>query len=370
MIPADWSRLMRRALALAEQGRYGASPNPCVGAVVVAGNGEIVGEGAHRRFGGPHAEVEALLAAGERARGGAIVVTLEPCSHHGKTPPCVEAIIAAGVTTVVAGTRDPNPIVNGAGVAALREQGIGVIEGVEEVACRDLIRRFIHWKRTGMPWVTLKMGMSADGKLASRGGRAQRITGAAARRAAYALREEHDAVLVGIGTVLADNPRLGRHLGLNPEPHVRRVVLDSRLRTPPDAALLAADPGSAVICCCPSADVARREALARVGATVVEVAPDSDGRCDPAAVLERLSAAGVGSVLVEGGGEVHFSFLRAGLAREVVAFVAPLLLGGRDAVPAVGGAGFAGPHAGARLHFRSVDRLAEDVMITAEVVGV
>jgi diaminohydroxyphosphoribosylaminopyrimidine deaminase / 5-amino-6-(5-phosphoribosylamino)uracil reductase len=366
----DWGTLMRRAVALAELGRYGASPNPLVGALVVARDGEVVGEGAHRRFGGPHAEVEALLAAGERARGGTVVVTLEPCAHHGKTPPCVDAIVAAGVATVVAGTRDPNPSVDGAGVAALRARGIAVFEGVEEAACRDLIRRFLHWKRTGVPWVTLKMGMTIDGKLATPGGRAQAISGAAARRAGYALREELDAVLVGIGTVLADNPRLGRHLGLNPNPHVRRVVLDSRLRTPPQAALLATDPGGAVVCCVPGADAARREALVRAGATVVEVTADETGGCDPAAVLRWLSSQGVGSVLVEGGGEVHFSFLRAGVAQELVAFIAPLVLGGRSAVPAVGGAGFPSPEGGVRLRFRRVERAGEDVMVAAEILGV
>jgi len=366
----DWSPLMLRAIALAELGRYGASPNPLVGAVVVDAAGEVVGEGAHRRFGGAHAEVEALGAAGARARGGTLVVTLEPCAHHGKTPPCVEAVAAAGVAAVVAGTRDPNPVVDGAGVAALRARGIDVVEGVEEPACRDLIRRFTRWKRSGVPWVTLKVGMTADGKLAAHGGRGQRVTGEAARRAALALREEHDAVLVGVGTVLADDPRLDRRLGLNPERRVRRVVLDSRARTPADAALLAHDPESVLVVCTPRADAERRAALTRRGAAVVEVPAGADGRCDPAAALARLSAAGVGSVLVEGGGEVHFSFLRARLACEVVAFVAPLVLGGREAVPAVGGAGFAGPGEATRLRFRGAERLAEDVMVTAEVVGV
>lgn len=370
MTSPDWGSLMRRAIALAELGRYGASPNPFVGAVVVARDGEVVGEGAHRRFGGPHAEVEALLAAGERARGGTVVVTLEPCAHHGKTPPCVDAITAAGVATVVAGTRDPNPAVDGAGVAALRARGIAVFEGVEEAACRDLIRRFFHWMRTGAPWVTLKMGVTVDGKLAAQGGRAQVISGAAARRAGYALREEHDAVLVGVGTVLADDPKLGRHLGLNPDPHVARVVLDSRLRTPHQAALLASYPGDVVVCCCPGADDARRKALEGAGATVVEVAADEAGRCDPAAVLRWLSGHGVGSVLVEGGGEVHFSFLRSGVAQELVAFIAPLVLGGRSAVPAVGGVGFPSPEDGVRLRFRCVERVEEDVMIAAEIVGV
>ena len=366
----DWASLMRRAIALAELGRYGASPNPLVGAVVVACDGEVVGEGAHRRFGGPHAEVEALLAAGERARGGTVVVTLEPCAHHGKTPPCVDAITAAGVATVVAGTRDPNPTVDGAGVAALRARGIAVFEGVEEAACRDLIRRFFHWKRANTPWVTLKMGMTFDGKLAAQGGRAQAISGETARHAGYALREEHDPVLVGVGTVLADAPRLGRHLGLNPDPHVRRVVLDSRLRTPAHAALLSGDPCGAVICCCPGADDGRRQVLSRAGATVVEVAADETGRCDPVAVVRWLSAQGVSSVLVEGGGEVHFSFLRARVAQELVAFIAPLVLGGRSAVPAVGGVGFPSPEDGVRLQFRRVERIGEDAMIVAEIAGV
>jgi diaminohydroxyphosphoribosylaminopyrimidine deaminase/5-amino-6-(5-phosphoribosylamino)uracil reductase len=366
----DYGAAMRRAIALAEAGRYGASPNPFVGALVLGRGGEIVGEGAHRRFGGPHAEVEALRAAGERASGGTLVVTLEPCAHHGKTPPCVDAIAAAGVSVVVAGTRDPNPTVDGAGIATLRARGVAVVEGVEEAACRDLIRRFAHWQRSRLPFVTLKMGMTVDGKLAARGGRRQAITGAEARRAAYALREEHDAVLVGVGTVLADDPRLGRHLGLNPEPRVRRVVLDSRLRTPPAAALLADDAGSVVICCRPGAPASRRRRLERAGATVVEVDAGADGRCDPRSVLRWLSEHGVGALLVEGGGEVHSSFLNAGAAQELIAFIAPLVLGGRTAVPAVGGDGFPAPEAGVRLRFRQVERVGEDVMIAAEVVGV
>jgi diaminohydroxyphosphoribosylaminopyrimidine deaminase/5-amino-6-(5-phosphoribosylamino)uracil reductase len=370
MTDLDYGALMRRAIALAELGRYGASPNPFVGAVLLARDGTVVGEGAHRRFGGPHAEVEALRAAGERARGGTVVVTLEPCSIHGKTPPCVDALVAAGVATVVAGTRDPNPAVDGAGLAALRARGLVVVEGVEEAACRDLIRRFGHWQRTGFPFVTLKLAMTADGKLAARAGRAQRITGDAARRAGYALREEHDAVLVGVGTVLADDPRLTRRLGLNPEPRVRRAVLDTRLRTPADAALLAEDPGSVVVFCGAGATPSRRARLERAGAAVVEVEVDGTGRCDPAAALRWLSGHGVGAVLVEGGGEIHYSFLAAGLAQELVEFVAPVVLGGRSAVPAVGGLGFPSPEAGVRCRFRLVERVGEDVMITAEVVGV
>jgi len=366
----DWSSLMRRALELAEVGRYGASPNPMVGSLIVDRDGAVVGEGAHLLCGGPHAEINALAAAGDRARGGTLVVTLEPCAHHGRTPPCVDAIVGAGLARVVLGVRDPNPAVDGAGVAALAAHGIEVVEGVEAEGCRHLARRFLHWQRTGLPWVTLKLAMTGDGKLASRGGRRQAISGDAARRAGYALREEHDAVLVGVGTVLADDPRLGRHLGLNPSAAVARVILDSRLRTPPAAAVLAERPESVLVCCTRGADPERRAGLARTGAQVVEVAADDSGRCDVRSVLAALTARGISSVLVEGGGETHFSFVRAALAQELIAFVAPLVLGGRDAVPAVGGAGFAGPADAARLRFRTIDRVGEDVMITAEFAGV
>ncbi len=370
MSASAWGPLMRRALALAETGRYGTSPNPMVGALVLDLDGAVVGEGAHRRCGGPHAEVFALQAAAGRARGGTVVVTLEPCSHHGRTPPCVDAIVAAGVARVVFASRDPNPLVDGAGAAALGAAGIEVIEGVEEEAARTLNRRFFHWQRTGMPWVTLKVGMTADGKLAAKGGRGQRITGELARRAAYALREEHDAVLVGIGTVLADDPRLGRRLGLNPEPRLRKVVLDARLRTPRIAALLAERPEDALLVHCDGAPDSRRKRLARAGAELIQTDAEDGRRCDLRKVLRFLAGQGVSSVLVEGGGEVHFSFLREGLAQELVAFVAPLVLGGRAAVPAVGGSGFADPEHAARLRFERVERLGDDVMITAEVLGV
>ncbi len=370
MTATDWGPLMRRALALAETGRYGTSPNPMVGAVVLDRDGVVVGEGAHLRCGGPHAEVFALQGAGERARGGTVVVTLEPCSRFGRTPPCVDALVAAGVARVVLAVRDPNPLIDGAGVAALRAAGIEVVEDVEAEAGRRLIRRFSHWQRARTPWVTLKMGMTADGKLAAKGGRAQRVTGEAARRAAYALREEHDAVLVGVGTVLADDPSLGRHLGLNPEPRVRKVVLDSRLRTPRIAALLADRPEDVFIFHGAAAPRARRQRLARAGAQLVQVDAEEGSFCDLRAVLRALAERGITSVLVEGGGEVHFSFVRAGLAQELVTFVAPVVIGGRDAVPAVGGHGFPSPAEGAHLRFERIERIGDDIMITAEVLGV
>lgn len=367
---SDWRGWMRRALELAETGRYGTSPNPMVGAVVLDRVGQVVGEGAHLRCGGPHAEVVALRAAGPVAVGGTLVVNLEPCVHHGRTPPCVDAILAAGVRRVVIGTRDPNPQVNGKGVEALREAGVEVVEGVEVEACEELNHRFFAFMRTGRPHVSLKMALTLDGKIAAATGKSRWITSEASRRAGYALREEMDAVLVGVGTVLADDPRLCRHLGLNPNPAVLRVVLDSRLRTPPTAALLRDRPETVVFFCLADAPLAHRRALEERGARVVEVADDGIGRVNLHAVLRHLASQGVSSVLVEGGGEVHWSFLREGLAGRVYAFLAPLVLGGRQAVPAVGGSGFASPQEGVRLRFLRVTPSDGDLALVAEVSGV
>jgi diaminohydroxyphosphoribosylaminopyrimidine deaminase/5-amino-6-(5-phosphoribosylamino)uracil reductase len=282
----------------------------------------------------------------------------------------VDAVLAAGVAKVVIGSRDPNPEVNGRGVAALRAAGVEVVEGVEEEACRVLNARFFHWITTGWPFVALKMAMSLDGKLAARGGRGRWITSEASRREGYALREEFDAVLVGLKTVLNDDPHLARHLGLNPDPHLRRVVLDSQLRTPTDALLFAREAQDIVIFCLENADAARRRELEHAGAGIVEVGDDGHGRCDLRQVLRWLGGHGVSSLLVEGGGEVHWSFLREGLAQRVHAFVAPLMLGGREATPAVGGLGFASPQEAAGLRFVEVRRLGDDVVVVAEVAGV
>lgn len=364
-----YSPWMKRALQLAEGGRYGASPNPMVGAIVLDVSGRPVGEGAHMVCGQAHGEAVALAAAGAGAFGGTLIVTLEPCTHQGKTPPCVDAILTSGVRRVVVGCLDPNPRVSGGGVAVLREAGLEVVTGVEEAACRTLNRRFFHWVTHDRPFVTLKMAMTLDGKLAARGGHSQWITGEAARREGHALREEYDAILVGVGTVAADNPRLVRHLGLNPNPHLRRAVLDSGLRTPGSARVIQERGEDTVIFCTPGASVRQRRELESAGAAVVEVAAAAE-RCDLWQVLRWLSGHGVSSVLVEGGGEVHWSFLQEGLAQEVRAFVAPLLLGGRDAVPAVGGIGFGSPHDGVRLVFSSIRRVGDDLEVVAEVAGV
>jgi len=358
---------MRRALELAERGRGLTSPNPMVGAVLVAPGGEIVGEGFHARVGGPHAEIEALRAAGPRARGTTLYVTLEPCSHHGRTPPCSRAVIDAGVAKVVAATGDPNPLVAGRGLAELRAAGIAVVTGVGAADAERQNRAFLTAMREHRPHVTLKAGMTLDGKIADLHGASRWITGERARQHAHRLRSESDAIVVGIGTVLRDDPELTVRLG---EPWPRepwRVVLDTAARTPSGARLIrAGQPRRALIAVGAEAPEPRVRALADSGATIVACRV-RDGRVDLGALLAELFAREVRAVLVEGGGEIHGAFLDAGLVDRVAMFAAPLLIGGRGATPVVGGAGRELKSA-VRLGGFAVTTLGDDLLIAADVI--
>jgi diaminohydroxyphosphoribosylaminopyrimidine deaminase / 5-amino-6-(5-phosphoribosylamino)uracil reductase len=360
-------RLMRRALELAERARGLTSPNPMVGAVVVTAAGEIVGEGFHARAGGPHAEIGALRAAGARARGATLYVTIEPCAHHGRTPPCAPAVIEAGVARVVVAIGDPNPLVAGRGVELLRGAGIEVRVGVAAAEAERQNRVFLTAMRERRPHVTLKAGMTLDGKIADLHGASRWITGDAARHRAHRLRSESDAIVVGIGTVLRDDPELTVRLG---EPWPReplRVVLDTAARTPVGARLIRAGrPSSAVIAVGAGAPEPRVRALAAAGATIVACGT-RDGRVDLGALLTELFARDVRAVLVEGGGEVHGAFLDAGLVDRVAMFAAPLLIGGRGATPVVGGAGRELKSA-VRLGGFTVTPLGDDLLVEADVV--
>lgn len=328
-----------------------------VGAVLVQGD-EIVGRGWHRQVGGPHAEIEALRDAGERARGATLYVTLEPCSHHGRTPPCADAVIAAGVAKAVACHRDPDPRVSGRGFERLRAAGIAVEVGpLLEEAVR-LNWRFLIAATLGRPAVTLKWAMSLDGRIATAAGESQWISSPAGRRWALALREEHDAVLAGIGTVLADDPRLDRRLGLAGSPGIR-VVLDRRLRIAPTARLFTEGRG-AVLIYAEREDLEARRVLAQKDAIVIIQRP-----VEPRAVLADLYARGVRSVLVEGGSEVHGSFLTSGCYDQVAVDCAPLLIGGRGAPAPLGGAGFQALADAARLDGLTARRLGGDLILTS-----
>lgn len=312
---------MHRALELAERGRSTVAPNPMVGCVVVA-RGETVGEGWHHRAGGPHAEVTALREAGDRAFGATVYVTLEPCSHTGRTPPCVDALIGAGVARVVIACPDPNPVAAG-GADALRRAGVAVDVGLlrDEAARQNSV--FMHGVRTRRPFVWLKSAVSLDGRVAAADGSSKWLTSEAARRHAHGLRAQTDAMLVGSGTVLADDPRLNVRLDGHAGPQPLRVVLDGRVRTPAWARVFD-DRGSSLVLTAPGATA---QPLHDAGIAVAEVATGDDGRLDPQAVLNHLWQRGVRSVLVEGGPTVATSFLASGCVDTLVLYVAPLLLG-------------------------------------------
>ena len=309
---------MAHALQLAARGLYTTSPNPRVGCVIVK-DGRVVGEGWHERAGTPHAEIHALKAAGEAARGATVYVTLEPCSHHGRTPPCAEALIEAGVTRVVAAMTDPNPLVAGGGIDMLTLAGITAEVGLMEAEARALNPGFISRMTRQRPWVRLKTASSLDGKTALANGQSQWITGEAARADVQHLRARACAILTGSGTVLADNPRMNvRDLDIGRQP--LRVIVDSRLHTPVDAAILPA------LIACHHAAPAARAALEQAGAEVIEL-PGVDGRVDLLALLTLLAQRSVNELHVEAGAALNGALLAAGLIDEWIAYIAPMAVG-------------------------------------------
>ena len=354
---------MDRALELAARGRCGASPNPMVGAVIVDARGELAGEGYHAAYGGPHAEIEALADAGERARSGTLYVTLEPCAHYGKTPPCVDAILAAGLRRVVIALAEPTSQAGG-GSDRLRVEGVEVQEGLGAERSRSLNRRWLHWVRFHRPWVTVKAAVSLDGRVATREGDSKWITGEEARKRSLELREEHDAILVGIETILADDPRLTRRLELNPVSNWRRIVLDSKLRTPTEAVVVQIQPESTLIYHTVEAAAEDRRRLREAGVELVELRAGDDGRVDLEAVLDHLARREVAALLVEGGPTVHGSFNDAELVDEVALFIAPFVIGG-GGPSAVAGRGISTLEGAQRLVFEDIERHGEDLEIRA-----
>lgn len=337
---ADDSDYMARALRLAERGLYTTDPNPRVGCVIVK-DGRLVGEGWHRQAGCPHAEVDALAQAGDAARGATAYVTLEPCSHHGRTPPCADALVEAGVARVIAAMQDPNPRVAGGGLARLREAGITTVCGLLAERAEGLNRGFVRRMKTGRPYVTGKLAMSLDGRTALANGDSRWITGEDARRDAHRLRARSSAILTGVGTVLADDPAMTARLDGEDLLQPLRVVLDSRLRTPPTAKL-AQQPGPTLILAA-SDDAAPCRALQQAGFEVLRLSAGGDGRPDLAAVLDELGRREINELMVEAGPTLNGAWLQSGLVDEWVAYVAPCLLGdsarGLFSVPALGNMG-------------------------------
>jgi diaminohydroxyphosphoribosylaminopyrimidine deaminase/5-amino-6-(5-phosphoribosylamino)uracil reductase len=358
---------MQQALRLARKGAGRVSPNPMVGAVVVR-DGAVVGTGYHRRFGGPHAEVYALRQAGARARGAHLYVTLEPCSHTGKTPPCTDAVIASGVARVSVGMRDPNPLVSGRGIARLRRAGIWVQVGLLQEACRRLNEAFVRHITCGVPWVVLKAAMSLDGRIATRTGDSRWISCERSRRLVHRLRAEADAVMVGVGTVIADDPQLTVRLCRGAGRAPLRVVVDSSLRTPLASNVLRPDlaAGTMVATTARMAASDRAGRIRALGAEVVGVA-GRGRRVDLQALMRLLGRRGVAQVMLEGGAELNASALAAGIVDKVMLFYAPRILGGRSALGMVGGTGAALVADGVRVRELRVSTVGADVLVEGYV---
>lgn len=362
--------VMRRALDLAAQGEGFVEPNPMVGAVVVDDDLKCLGEGFHQQFGGPHAEIHALRQAGERAQGATLYVTLEPCCHHGKTPPCTEAVIAAGIKRVVVAARDPFPAVAGKGVERLQDAGVTVEVGLLETEAIDLTAPFRTLIQQQRPFVIAKWAMSLDGKIAARTGMSQWISNEASRAVVHQIRARVDGILVGIGTVLADDPMLtarpsGTRIPRLPGQRIAtRIVLDRRARLPLTSQLVrTASQVPTLVIVTPSAAANRIKALRDEGVEVVSVGSDHDAYSDLSQCLQLLGQRRMTNLLVEGGAGVFGTFLDRGMIDEVHAFVAPILIGGARAPGPFGGSGVESPQMATRLVNPRVEVLGGDTYI-------
>jgi diaminohydroxyphosphoribosylaminopyrimidine deaminase/5-amino-6-(5-phosphoribosylamino)uracil reductase len=354
---------MKLALLLAARGEGWVSPNPMVGAVLVK-DGQILGKGYHRRAGAPHAEVEALRQAGEAAQGADLYVTLEPCNHQGRTPPCTQAILAAGVRRVIIATSDPNPKVTGGGGEYLKSQGVSVETGLLEQEGRRLNEAWFHWVQTGRPWVIAKAACSLDGKIATAGGESQWLTGEAARAYGHRLRHRVDAILVGINTALSDDPQLTTRLPRGRGKDPIRIVIDSRLRLPLTAKLLHLDsPAPTWVACTREAPKEKIKALKELGAEVLVFPPES-GRVPLKPLLALLGKQQVQSLLAEGGAEVLGAFFDQRLVNQFYFFFAPKILGGRKAPGVLGGEGVSRLTDTHQAENLSIRRFGADMLIS------
>ena len=353
---------MEMALRLAEKARGRTSPNPLVGAVLVK-DGRIVGTGFHQKAGFPHAEVEALGEAGAQARGAHLYLNLEPCSHTGRTPPCCDALIKAGIKKVTAAMEDPNPLVSGKGLEKLRRAGIEVETGLLEKEARRLNEIFIKFITTRRPFVILKSAASLDGKIALAGGHSQWITGEESRRRVHEIRDEVDAILVGVNTVLRDDPRLTARIEGRETKNPARVILDSSLRLPENArALLDADKTKIFVAALKKADKEKVRRLEDRGITVL-FPGEKEGEIDLFALMGLLGEREITSVLVEGGSRVNASVLSSGIADKAIFFFAPKIIGGVDSLPMFGREGVKALDQAVRLKDMEISRTGEDIMV-------
>ncbi|HWK23847.1 MAG TPA: bifunctional diaminohydroxyphosphoribosylaminopyrimidine deaminase/5-amino-6-(5-phosphoribosylamino)uracil reductase RibD [Ureibacillus sp.] len=361
------SEYMQLALDLAASAKGNTNPNPCVGAVLVK-DGVIVGTGLHRKAGEPHAEVHAFKMAGDHAKGATLYVTLEPCSHYGKTPPCANLVKESGVSRVVVATMDPNPSVAGRGINLLIEAGIEVEVGLLEQEARKLNERFIHNMLTNKPFVISKFAMTIDGKISTHNGHSKWITSEEARLQVHKLRHEVDAILVGVGTVLADNPSLTTRLPHREGKNPIRIILDSDLRTPLNANVVDTTEAQTIIVCHTEADQTKMNKLKEMGVQILSVSKNECG-LDLEESLHQLYKMGITDVLVEGGAEINASFLRAGLINKFLVFIAPKVLGGRNSKTPFAGLDIDHMDEALQIEFDSIEQFGPDLCITAYPKG-
>lgn len=364
-------QFMKRAIELAKQGAGWTAPNPLVGAVVVK-NGRVIGEGYHRKYGELHAERNALAACTEDPAGATLYVTLEPCCHYGKTPPCTEIIIEKKIAKVVIGSRDPNPKVAGKGARILREHGIEVVEDYMREACDALNPVFFHYITTKTPYVVLKFAMTLDGKIATRTGASKWITGEAARNHVHQLRGRYAGILAGIGTVLEDDPMLNCRIDGAHQP--LRIILDSHLRIPMGSRLVRSAKEYPLLVVCNESTRDREEGASRIqkleeaGAKVWTL-PEKNGHPDLNALMQRLGEEKIDSVLIEGGGTVNEAALKAHIVHHVYAYIAPKIFGGEDAKTPVEGSGIRLPQECAKLRLAKITVLLNDMLLEYDVEG-
>lgn len=355
---------MRHAIRLAKKGTGFVNPNPLVGAVIVK-NGRIIGQGAHLKYGQLHAERNALADCKESANGAEMYVTLEPCCHYGKNPPCTEALIESGIKRVYIGSYDVNPLVAGKGIQRLRDNGIEVIEDFLRDECDRLNEIFFHYITTGLPFVTMKYAMTMDGKIAAYTGKSQWITGEAARNDVQKDRLRHAAIMVGSGTIIADNPMLTCRLenGRNPV----RIICDSKLRIPTESNILqTASEIPTIIACCTD-DSKKISEFERYGCRIIKTEPDN-GRVNLHELMKKLGAEKLDSILLEGGGELNWSALQSGIVSKVKAYIAPKLFGGREAKSPVSGIGVSSPDDAFMLSNPQISKIGDDFLIESRVI--
>ena len=354
---------MRLALQLAQRGRGWTSPNPMVGAVIVR-EGRIIGQGWHQRYGQAHAERNALSSCTEDPQGAVMYVTLEPCCHYGKQPPCVNAILDAGISRVVIGSADPNPLVAGKGIAILRKHSIAVTENVLREECDELNKVFFHYITTKRPFVAMKYAMTMDGKIAAYTGASKWVTGEAARNHVQQQRHKFSGIMVGIGTILTDDPLLTCRMdgGRNPV----RIICDTNLRTPLQSqVVITAKEVPTILATC-SSDPEKQAAYRQAGCRVLCL-NERNGHVDLLRLMERLGQEQIDSILLEGGGTLNWAALESGIVQQVQTYIAPKLFGGRNAKTPIEGAGVPSPDAAFYLKNSRLERLGEDFLIESEV---